>query len=932
MLNLGVIGFAQPWLLLALASLPVIWLLLRVTPPSPRTLSFPAIRLLHELAAPEETPAHTPPWLLILRLLIVALVIFALAQPLLNPSQQLYGSGPVVVVVDDAWPAARDWSKRQAAIEQLLAQAERENRPVRLLLTAPPANGEAVALSPLLPAGEARSRVKELRPKPWPADRAAALAAVEAASWQGTAAVTWFSDGLRHGEDDEMIDRFAGSLQRLGRLDVVEAQAGQRALLLLPPKVEPLGLTLRLQRAEAGPPQERAVLGSGPDGGILARTLVRFGDGEIEGTGQVELPVELRNRITQLQIENETSAGAVLLLDERWRRRPVGLVTLATSDISQPLLRENYYLERALEPFTELRRGEIDELLRREIAVLVMPDGAGALEESAIPLVEDWMKRGGILLRFAGPRIAENENTLLPVRLRGGDRVLGGALTWETPAGLAPFPAQSPFRGLTVQPDVLVTRQVLAEPTLDLPLKTWARLADGTPLVTAEERGDGWLVLVHTTANTDWSNLALSGLFVQMLKRLLDLSQGLSAAQEEEPLPPLALLDGFGVLGAPTPGATSLAYGPDGPAAAPDAAHPPGFYGKDSLRRAHNLGGALAPLAPLGALPGGVVKHEIEERRDDELKPWLLFAAAVLFLADLMISIILRGLLQATPGRSGLGRGALPLMLVASLLVGSLAAGLPGTAQAQTAQAQTNRDDQRALLATLSTRLAYVTTDIPEIDATSKAGLAGLSRVLRLRTSVEALAPMAVNIESDELAFYPLLYWPVTRNPDRISENAKRKVEDFMRNGGTILFDTRDPSAGAQVLGQSSRAAEALQTLLEGIDVPPLGPVPPDHVLTKAFYLMQDFPGRYLGGALWIEVEQDAANDGVTSILIGSNDWAGAWAVDNLGQPLHALVPGGVRQRELAYRFGVNLVMYALTGNYKADQVHVPFILERLGQ
>ena len=112
------------------------------------------------------------------------------------------------------------------------------------------------------------------------------------------------------------------------------------------------------------------------------------------------------------------------------------------------------------------------------------------------------------------------------MRLRhGGGRTIGGALSWEQPAKLAPFEADSPFAGLAVPADVTVSRQVLAEPDLDLASKTWARLADGTPLVTAEKRGQGWIVLVHTTANADWSNLALSGLFVEMLRRIELMSQ-----------------------------------------------------------------------------------------------------------------------------------------------------------------------------------------------------------------------------------------------------------------------------------------------------------------------------------------------------------------------------------------------------------------------
>jgi hypothetical protein len=120
--------------------------------------------------------------------------------------------------------------------------------------------------------------------------------------------------------------------------------------------------------------------------------------------------------------------------------------------------------------------------------------------------------------------------------------------------------------------------------------------------------------------------------------------------------------------------------------------------------------------------------------------------------------------------------------------------------------------------------------------------------------------------------------------------------------------------------------------LTQGLNIPPLAPVPPDHVLTKSFYLMQDFPGRYAGGTLWVGATEGHVNDGVTSVLVGSNDWASAWALEAGGRAMFAVVPGGERQREMSYRVGVNLVMYALTGNYKADQVHVPFILERLGQ
>ena len=164
-----------------------------------------------------------------------------------------------------------------------------------------------------------------------------------------------------------------------------------------------------------------------------------------------------------------------------------------------------------------------------------------------------------------------------------------------------------------------------------------------------------------------------------------------------------------------------------------------------------------------------------------------------------------------------------------------------------------------------------------------------------------------------------------------------------MKNGGTILFDTRD---GDRAVASSGGAGqEVLRRLLHGLDIPPLVTVPEGHILTKSFYLLSDFPGRYASGQIWVEAPRQSdegvddpnaatawSSDGVSSIIIGSNDWAAAWARDDSGRPLAAVTPGGERQRELAMRFGVNLVMYTLTGNYKSDQVHVPALLERLGQ
>jgi hypothetical protein len=257
---------------------------------------------------------------------------------------------------------------------------------------------------------------------------------------------------------------------------------------------------------------------------------------------------------------------------------------------------------------------------------------------------------------------------------------------------------------------------------------------------------------------------------------------------------------------------------------------------------------------------------------------------------------------------------------VASIALAVLLAGL---SMAEPARA----NDAMAIQVTHKAHLAYVLTGDAEADRTSEQGLNGLARLLSERTALDELGVIGIDVEQDELAFYPLLYWPVTDSSAALGDFARQRVNNYLRFGGTILFDTRDADASF-----SGTRARALRRLVDGLPVQPLVTVPPDHVLGRAFYLLTEFPGRNAEGALWVETREDSDNDGVSSIIIGANDYAAAWAIDQFGQPLNAIVPGGELQREQAFRFGVNLVMYTLTGNYKADQVHVPAILERLGQ
>jgi hypothetical protein len=893
--------FVAPWVLVGLLALPVLWWLLRVTPPAPRSEIFPAVRFLLGLHATEETPARTPWWLMALRLLAAGLVIVALARPVLDAGAALAGNGPVLLVMDNGWAAANDWIRRKEAAGALLDRAERAGRKAALLATAP--DGSApVAVSPAMPVADLRARVAAMQPQPWPSDRAAAAGALQ--GWRDNnadASVIYVPDGLTDGAD---FDRFAAALRDTGPVTEVCCDAVSSPLLL-PPTSEADRLVAHLVQTPRATATEANVLAQSGDGRTLARTAITVPAGASTGSGAIPLPPELRNRLTRLVLEGTPSVGSVVLLDERWRRRPVGLLSGDLTATDTPFTGLIYFLKRALEPFTELREGDTATLLKRDISVLVLadrplPDGT---ERDAL---EAWVRKGGLLIRFAGPRTAEaatnDTDTLLPVRLLAGDRQLGGALSWSQPAGLAVFPPASPFAGLPATEEVKVNRQVLAEPSADLAGRTWAALEDGTPLVTEVPEGAGRVVLFHVTANADWSNLPLSGLFVDMLRRLVELSVGVASPQGNVTLAPAETLDGFGLLSQPPPSAIGLQANQFGSTPV-SPRHPPGLYGPESGRQVLNLGTSIAAPEAAPPIAGATLETVRGSARERALGPPLLALAVVLLCMDMLISLALRGLLRARV--SATTAVLLVLMMQAAHALNSS----PNPA--------------------IDTRLGYITSGDSQVDGIARSGLEGLSDYVNARTAATLFEPDAVQPGQTDLSPYPLLYWPITADAAEPSRAQAAALNDYMGRGGIIVIDTRNSGSGA---GFAPGTEEALRRIARSLIVPPLAPLSGEHVLSRAFYLLSDFPGRFTGDTVWVQRDQDRTNDSVSPVIIGGNDWAAAWAISADGNNPYAVIPGGQRQRTLAYRFGVNLVMYALTGNYKGDQVHVPAILQRLGQ
>jgi hypothetical protein len=908
MFLLSSLSFGTPLALLGLLSLPGIWLLLKIYPPVPKTIFFPAIRFLKKLDNKQETAGKSPLWLLLFRIFLVTILVLAFSNPIYNAKPDFSSKDPLLLIIDNGWSSSLNWEKRKDRLIQLIEKAEQEKLPIIIAQSAKK-NDIANDQFLILTSKEAKSVVENLTPNPWPSNYVSMLKKIDLLPKNKEYNIIWIWDGIDH-ENNDSSQILANKLESIGQLTVVNYFNNSSIKIINSVKTKTNNkLSIEISRNIGSLEETVFIRANGTNGKLLNRKEIVIKENERITETELLIPNELRKELTSVSIENVTNAGAIHLFDEKWRKRTVGIYGDKESFRTQPLLSPAYYLDRAIKSFSDVRIGNLEELINNKTSVIMLP-GVGTIREELNIKLKDWIKNGGILIRFAGPNLEAADTDLLPVELRSMDsRSIGGALSWSSPVTITEFPKNSPLSGIEINSDILINKQVIAEPSAELINKTWASLKDGTPLITGQAIQKGWNVFFHITANADWSNLPLTGTFVEILDRIINLSSGEQDNSNELPLSPYKLLDGFGRLVEPPSEALPTNFSSED--LSPTSGHAPGFYGNKLYMRALNLGENIKAVSPQTiTFQKSTVFEKFESENTINLKAFLLIILLFLIFIDYFISLNIRGKIKL--------KKLINIYKACFLLIGFyFTFNIANLEAADKASA-------------LQTHLAYIVTENEKVDETSYLGLLELTRVLRERTSIEAGPPIAINLSKNDISFYPIIYWPVTEEDNILSDTIINKVQKYMKNGGLIVFDTRDLSPTNIISKKKSKQHESLKIILKALDLPILIKVPENHVIRRSFYLLSELPGRYSGGDVWVEATAKNSKDGVSSVIIGGNDWASAWAKDSSYKPLYSVIPGGEKQREFSYRFGINLVMYAMTGNYKADQVHIKSILNRL--
>ncbi|MEM8972458.1 MAG: BatA domain-containing protein, partial [Pseudomonadota bacterium] len=434
-MTIGALSFLSPWLLTGLIALPIIYWLLRTVPPRPKQIAFPPTRILVGLENREKTPDKTPWWLMLIRLLAAALIIFALAEPILNPNRtaNFTGNGPVVAVIDNGWSSGANWPERVRMLERVIDQAERQNRSVVVLASAESERGPLRIEAP----NDARTRAAGLLPRPYAPNREAALTRLkELVGRAPGASVVWLSDGVDHGK----ASAFASGLESL--------QAAQFMVVEVSQSASPVGLAARIGDGGKlrvnlvrpfGGNRQANIMALSARGEALSEARFQMAPGETRKFIDIELPLELRNQVSRVAVVSERSAGAVHLLDAGTKWSRVALFSGTERDRDQPLLGPLYYVRKAMAPYSEVVEHQtsnlaegVDRILKRRPSMMILTD-VGTIADETAENLRKWVQAGGVLVRFAGPRLEKGGDDLLPVELRAGGRTLGGALSWSTP-------------------------------------------------------------------------------------------------------------------------------------------------------------------------------------------------------------------------------------------------------------------------------------------------------------------------------------------------------------------------------------------------------------------------------------------------------------------------------------------------------------------
>lgn len=943
-------GFLFPWFLLSFLGLPILWRFLRHNPPKPKKEKFTYFYLLKFIKKNDKLVEKPFIPLLLLRLFLVSLIIFSFSHPLQKPKALVLKSdNDLLFLIDNSWCEQAHWKEK---IEE--AYAFFNNLPKDKKIYFIPTIEDKKIIEKNLKEPDSiksvKNKISSLEVQPLTVNRLEIFQKIAQnfKDHQGSIDIIYFTDGLKYQNDKKAFE----ILKKLNpKKFIIQQFSGKElyALTNLTQENQSFKVTIKRYLKNLNSLKDTNLSLSALDlqGRVIAKTTAQFIRKEKETHAIFSIPLEIRNKVVAIKIDNQMNAGSIFLLGSQYKRNHIVLFSLPLHEIPNPLLSPFYYLAKALEENNDLTylknasfSENISDILLQNPDIIFLDDRILADNENSRKL-KNFVENGGTLVRFAGPKLAKSpeKDILLPIKLRNRTRVLDSNFRMGNALSIERFSSKSPFKEMEIPKDLKIYRQILPQISSEMQERIWIFLDDGTPFLSAKKEKNGWFFFVHTSLNEKWSNLALNNFFIPFLKQLTNLTVSQSSLpsfkkgtsqntkKEKISLYPWRIINKYGDL---TSANDTLPISDiDFDKKDPSFHHEAGLYKyKNDLypfnlfKEKQNLESIIIPEY----FNAEIITNEGKSAKD--FLPFLAFLVMIFFLIDYFYNLkkefFLRG--KITPLFSKF------IFLFLSFYIYNQASPMILDAKAL------DMVEERNIEAARKTHLAYIITGDEELDETSKLGLESLTEFIIQKTTISPGKVHGLDLEKDDLSFYPLIYWPINAHQKILSKEVIEKINFYMQYGGTILFDTGDQFEKSNFLSQdkTTNASQNLQKILSQLNVPPLGKVTKDNVLSRSFYLMPNFPGLYSASPLWCVSDKDPEQkefleqrDEVSPLLITANNLAAAWAKLQNGEYKYPLIEDQPRQRLWAFRGGINLILYVLTGSYKSDQYHVKSLLDR---
>ena len=893
------VTFQNPEYFLFLVILPILWKYFKEGPDRPVLKKFPAIILIAQNTSSDSTPIKKNYLNLVLKILLVFLITILLA----NPSEKKDFKKKPLIIIDNGWDSGPGWEKINRGINQLL-----ESKKLNTFTIFPTVVSNNNKFNYLFKKKEfeIREYLKDISPLALKPNYNLLLKELPNFIEDETE-IFWFTNHHMNKEKKAFYDSIKAK-----NLKIFTSLKKDFPIILSIENQDDNIYTFGLINMKKDldnffidcyDEKQRIIIRK-----KVSKDKIKY-DEQNFGNFSIEIPKEKNDLIYYFKISNSKSVSSVAIKSNYVKKKKIGLIQTNFQENDNEYFRANFFVRKALEQNYDLMSLPLEQLLYQNKSLIISDDFDTTIFGFKERILQ-WIGEGGTFLKFAGDKFlnhAENNQFssvlgIIPITKKVVS--LDGELSFKKNLSIAQISSQSPIRDFEIPKRIKINKYIEIPNNIDnSQLKYWVRLDNGAPLITQRTYKKGNLILVHLPANNEWSNISLSIFFPDLLEKIIQISRGIDAEEVQQIFKPLKILDALGNLVEPSIDTLNL----DSKILMDSKltrSNPPGLYKNELGFHGLNISDYLQNEYDYIDLPQELIVNNFNSNSSFEIKNVLVLLCLLVFVCETLVNFLGRDFLKFKYFN--------PLkVMILTLIVFS-----PNIV---------STNEKFDYLE--QTKLAYIQTGVEEIDDINYKGLSEISSYISSKTSAILGNPIGLNLEKDEIDYFPIIYISLINNAKKLNDVSLKKLQNFINSGGILLFDCKASFESLFV----EDCLILFNQRYRGLDITAFKKLTSESTLSKSFYLLNSYPGRK-NEMVYVAYNNQINNDKVLSIVIGNNDWTGAWAKDTNNSYLLPLFENDQKQRDLSLRFGVNIVLYALTGNYKSDQVHIPEILKRMNK